>query len=235
MDDTVGFSIEKIIKWCGLKPNNHKGRTNDIFTNAIMCFNKKNYLQLSTELSKSANFAEAHLNMDYISNLSDTFSILYLDEIFKILNYHSATSKDTTLNTSIILLVFAYLRWRITRREHKPSSNVVGKNYELNYPDAYDCYYLDISSDIGIKPRIISNAVSALTELGLIYSEGITRTQIKDQWRTEHTIFVNMYKREKNRKTGQIELVATGSNYYMNEIYNKKRKLGLIDTTKGGK
>ncbi len=235
MDDTVGFSVEQIIKWCGLKPNNHKGRTNDIFTDAIMQFDKKNYLQLSTELSKSANFVEAHLDMDYISNSSDTFSILYLDEILKILNYHSAINKDTTLNTSIILLVFAYLRWRITRREHRPSSNVVGRNYELNYPDAYDCYYLDIENDIGIKARTISKAVQVLTELGLIYAERTNSEQVKDKWYTGHTIFVNMYKREKNRKTGQIELAADGSNYYMNEVYNKKRKLGLIDTTKGGK
>lgn len=235
MDDSVGFSIEQIIKWCGLKPNNHKGRTNDIFSDIIDCFNKSNYLQLTTKPSKSSNFAEAHLNMDYISNSSNTFSILYLDEIMKILNYHNAKSRDTTLNTSIILLVFAYLRWRITRREHRPSSNVIGKNYDLNYPDAYDCYFIDIEKDIGIKARTISKAVSALIELKLIYIDKLNKTHIDDKWYTEHTIFVNMYKREKNRKTGEIELVAAGSNYYLKEIYNKRKKMGLIDTTKGGK
>ena len=86
-------------------------------------------------------------------------------------------------------------------------------------PEVYDCYYFEIANDLGISARTVSKAVSTLNELGLIYSEALPRIKYEDKWRTDHTLFCNTYKREKDC------LLDSGKDYYMREIKYKKQKL----------
>ena len=70
-------------------------------------------------------------------------------------------------------------------------------------------------------------ACGADSKLGLIYFESLPRVNHgrengTDDWRTDHTIFCNMYKREGSY------LLASGSDYYKTEVKNKKIKLKLI-------
>ena len=96
----------------------------------------------------------------------------------------------------------------------------------MRSPDAYDCYYYEIAEKLGLTARTVSKAVDVLNELGLIYSEPLPRIKYENKWRTDHTIFCNTYKREGNY------LLISGSEYYMTEIENKKRKLNIVDNRK---
>ena len=152
----------------------------------------------------------------------------------QILNYKNQNSKDSSVNNDIILLVFAYLRMRIFRRRNRlfpEEINIDNKNShkydiearKLRSPDAYDCYYCDIAKELGLSSRTVSKAINVLNELGLIYSESLPRIRYDGKWRTDHTIFCNAYKRE-----GSC-LLASGSDYYLTEVKNKKKKLNIID------
>jgi DNA-binding transcriptional ArsR family regulator len=96
----------------------------------------------------------------------------------------------------------------------------------LRSPDAYDCYYYEIAEELGMTSRTVSKAVDVLSELGLIYSEPLPRIKYENKWRTDHTVFCNTYKREGNY------LLISGSQYYLTEIENKKRKLNIVDNRK---
>ena len=95
----------------------------------------------------------------------------------------------------------------------------------LRCPEAYDCFYYEIANDLNLSPRTISKAVAALNELNLIYSEALPRIKYNDgdtiKWRTDHTIFCNVDKREGN------QLLSQGEKYYLFEINNKKKKLNV--------
>ena len=96
----------------------------------------------------------------------------------------------------------------------------------IRSPEAYDCYYFEIAETLGLSTRIISKAIDILNHLGLIYFESLPRIKYHDgnneKWRTDHTVFCNMYKREGNY------LLASGNEYYLLEIKNKKRKINII-------
>jgi DNA-binding transcriptional ArsR family regulator len=77
----------------------------------------------------------------------------------------------------------------------------------LKNPEAYDCYYFEIAEELGLSARTVSKAVSALNEIGLVYSEPLPRIKYENKWRTDHTIFCNAYKREGNY------LLANGNEY----------------------
>lgn len=233
------FSVNSIVNWLGKKPDRHKNGLNDKIINAINSLKDEGYLTLSEELNNSS-FLEAAFNMKQISDNcdNDRFAVIYVDELEKILKYQNPNSKDAFLNSDVILTVFAYLRMKIYRRRNKffpEEINIDNKNnhqYDiearrLRSPDAFDCYYYEIADDLGITSRTVSKAVIALNELGLIYSESLPRIQRDGKWRTDHTVFCNMYKREGSN------LLTNGDSYYLSEIENKKKKLNIIDNRKG--
>lgn len=253
LDETVGFSIDQIINWCGFKPDRHINGMNDQFIQILSLFEEKEYFKLSTDLFKKTKFqtkkgnikeqssisTSALITSNINTKISDSFAILYLDEIYKILNYKKNNDKNTTLNASIILLVFAYLRWKIPKYTYarNTSTNVVKDEYIRNNPEVYDSYYKEMAKEIGIYPATFSKAVKILKELGFIYyDDSLPRVKYMDKfgeqkWRRDIILFANMYKRQKN-KNNQIELVAYGEKYYLFEINNKKNKLEKLKLLK---
>ena len=239
LDCNLLFSVNNIVKWTGKQPNRNANGINNKIIQIIKQLTDVGYLTLSEELTNSSCI-EANFDLDKISRECDNnrFAVIYLDELNKILNYQNPNSKDAFLNNDVVLLVFAYLRMIIYRRRNKlrpEDLNIDNKNNhqydiefrKLNIPDAYNCFYSDIANDLGISDRVVSKVIDILNELGLIYSEPLPRVKYncgnKEKWRTDHTIFCNMYKREENF------LLATGSDYYLNEVENKKKKLNLIN------
>ena len=224
------FSVNNIVKWLGKQPNRHSNGINNKIIQTIEHLRQGGYLTLSEELNNSSCI-EAIINLDKISEEcdNDRFAIVYLDELKKIVDYQNPNTKDSFLNSDVVLLVFAYLRMKIYRRRNKlfaDEINIDNKNnhqYDIDTrkvrsPDAYDCYYYEIAEELGITARTVSKAVDVLNELGLIYSESLPRIKYDDKWRTDHTVFCNAYKREGNY------LLACGSDYYTTEIKNKKIK-----------
>ena len=238
LDYKTFFSINSIVDWLGKKPNRNKNGINNKIIDAIHFLEDGGYLTLYDEVNHTS-FSKALFNMKQLTDdcECDRFAVIYVDELEKIIQYQNPNSKDAFLNSDVILTVFAYLRMKIYRRRNKlfpEEINVDNKNnhqYDvgvrrLRSPDAYDCYYFEIAEDLGLTSRTISKAISVLNELGLIYYEPLPRIQREGKWRTDHTVFCNMYKRE------GIYLLTSGESYYLSEVENKKKKLNIIDNRK---
>lgn len=239
LDCNLLFSVNNIVKWMGKQPNRNANGINNKIIQTIESLSDRGYLTLSEKLTNSSCM-EATFNLSKISQEceQERFAIVYLDELQKILNYQFSNSKDAYLNNDVVLLVFAYLRMKIYRRRNKlfpEEINIDDQNniqYDIlkrkeNSPDAYNCFYSDIAKDLNISDRIVSKVVAILNEIGLIYSETLPRIKYNDgkseKWRTDHTVFCNTYKREGNC------LLVSGSEYYLSEVENKKKKLNIIN------
>lgn len=238
LNSNLFFSINNIVKWTGKQPNRHTNGINNKIIQVIECLRDGGYLTLSEELNNSSCI-EATLNLSKISEEcdNDRFAIVYLDELKQIMDYQNPNAKDVFLNSDVILLVFAYLRMKIYRRRNKLFLEEISVDNQNNHqldietrrlrsPDAYDCYYYEIAEELGLTSRTVSKAVDVLNELGLIYSEPLPRIKYENKWRTDHTVFCNTYKRESNY------LLISGSQYYLTEVENKKRKLNIVDNRK---
>ena len=241
LNSNLFFSVNSIVKWMGKQPNRNANGINNKIIKVVNNLRDEGYLTLSEELDNSSCI-EVVYNLSKISDECDCdrFALIYLDELKQIINYQNPNPKDSFLNSDVVLLVFAYLRMKIFRRRNKlfpEEINVNGKNNpqcdigarKLRSPDAYDCYYFEIAKELGLTARTVSKAVVVLGELGLIYSESLPRVKYENKWRTDHTIFCNMYKREGNC------LLASGESYYLSEVENKKKKLNIVDNRKNKK
>lgn len=231
-DNTVTFTLNGMAKWLNKKPDRHSGGVNDKLGIETKRLADKGYISLDGKIGNSSE-ADATFNVDKITEECDSswFAVIYLDELRKILEYRQS-GKDSIKNSDSILLVFAWLRMKIMRRRSKlfpEEVNVDGSNDKYKdidarkkkAPDAYDCYYYDIANEVGISARTVAKCVDALNDMGLIYSEQLPRTSKDGKWQTNHTVFCNYYKRENGM------LLANGKKYYLEEIFNKKKKLGF--------
>lgn len=230
----LSFSINNLVKWAGRKPNRNDGGINDKMHDCIKKLEEYGYIDVFDDCTGS-HIANARLNNSYIKKKidSESFAVLYPDEVLKILSYDGLTSKSKSLNKDIVLLVFAYLRLKITRRPNKLQPeflNCDGKNNRshdienrrLKCPDAYNMQYKDMANELKLNDkdgRIVSKATNILVELGLIYKENLHRVNRDDRWFTQDTIFCNAYKRECGY------LLDDGEDYYLREIKNKRKKI----------
>ena len=169
---------------------------------------------------------KCEFNSDYYyDDCSDGFAVIYLDEIEKILKYKKVNQKDNTINSMIILLVFAYLRLIIRRRtnELKPEERYAPhiKSRRERLPEAYSGNIIDMSNEIGISSKTFSKIVDILEcELHLIVTDRAYRVKNEDdEFRTLPTIFANAYKREYGC------LLDTGENYSRTEIEIKAENM----------
>lgn len=233
MDYKILFSIQSICNWLGKKINKHKNRntiTSKII-DTINYFNNEGIVSFSDELSLTT-FVEAEFDKDNFANIfnNERFAKIYIDELNMILDYKNINSKDTKLDNSIILLVFAYLRMKIPIR-----NNLAGASHR---PEAFDNYYKNIGEEIGVSERIVSRAVSALIDLGLIYvrqrdSVPYIDNNGKKKFVVQTTIFSNTYKRLKD-KDGKMYLINTGKEYYISEANAKENELEQYKKRKYG-
>lgn len=245
LDYSLLFSVNSISKWLRKQPDRHKNGVNDKIIQIIEYLKDKEYVTFYEKL-KSSSCIEANFNLSKVLQECEheRFSIIYLDEINKILDYNDYNTKDSYMNNEIVLLVFAYLRMNIFRRKNKLFPEEVNLNdmhntqYDIETrkeynPDAYNCFYYEIAEDLGLSSRVISRSVEILNELKLIYSEPLPRVKYydddKEKWMTDHTIFCNWYKREGSY------LLDDGEKYYLTEIENKKKKLNITYKNKKSK
>lgn len=246
LDCCLSFTVNTIIRWLGKKPNRNTNGINNKIIQTISYLSQNKYLTLYDDLISASYEVDAMFNLSKVTEECnrERFAVIYLDELKKILSYQNPNTKDTYLNSDIILLVFAYLRMKIYRRRNEllpEEFNLNNKNshdYDIKSrkrisPDAYNCFYLDMAKELGISARAVSKAVDILNNIGFIYSEALPRIKYndgeKEKWRTDHTIFCNTYKREGNY------LLADGEDYYLTEIENKKKKLNIFDKRSSNK
>lgn len=231
LDSKVLFSVNRIVEWCGRKPNRSKGGINERLSKAILQLADAGYLELSGELGNSS-LCEARFCKEKVKEACDNgwFAIVYLDEARRILDYRNPNTKDSYLNSSSVFLVFAYLRMRIMRRGNRnpiPELKYLPiEERRTGHPEAYDCYYTEIAEDLGLSERTVSGAVGILNELGLIYSKALPREKVDGEWKTSHTIFCNRDKREGGY------LLDSGRGYYLRELKNKELRLKNLTKSK---
>jgi hypothetical protein len=237
LNDVVGFTVNDMVEWCGLKPNKREGKSNDNFLEIMDVLSDRGYFTYLTEHSRSS-YMKCKMDSDYYYNeCSNGYAVVYLDELEKILNYKD--SKGSSLLNTYILLVFAYFRYKIMRRpnELKPeerSEEGIEKR-RARIPDAYSSTISDMADELGIHKQTFSKIVDILEEeLKLIVTDRAYRVKISDsKYKTLPTIFANAYKREdkyllavgEDYSRTEIELKAENiKQYYQNYKINKDKR-----------
>ena len=225
LDDTVNFTIPSIVRWCGGKPDRKSGGTNDKYLNIVDVLSDMGYLTYLTERSKSL-YMECEFNMDYYrKEYSNGYAAVYLDEINNIMNFKKNNSKDGFITNATILLVFAYLRYKIVRRpnELKPEERFPEqiKDRQERLPEAYSGNINDMAEEIGISSKTFLKIIDILEcDLKLIATDRAYRIKNEDgEFRTPPTIFANTYKREHHY------LLIDGDEYSRKEIKLKAQEL----------
>lgn len=223
LNDVVGFTVNDMVEWCGLKPNKREGKSNDNFLEIMDVLSDRGYFTYLTEHSRSS-YMKCKMDSDYYyDECSNGYAVVYLDELEKILNYKD--SKGSSLLNTYILLVFTYFRYKIMRRpnELKPeerSEEGIGKR-RARIPDAYSSTISDMADELGIHKQTFSKIVDILEEeLKLIVTDRAYRVKISDsKYKTLPTIFANAYKREDKY------LLAAGEDYSRTEIELKAENI----------
>jgi biotin operon repressor len=225
LNNIIGFTIPDIIEWCGGKPDRRVNGTNDKTLSILDYLSNGGYLTYLTEKSRSS-YIKCKLNTsNYYEACSNGYAVIYLDELEKIAAYKKENAKDNTINSSTILLVFAYLRNKIRRRPNElmpeeRTSNGIKKRKE-RLPDAYGSSFIDIADELGVSSKTLSKIIDILEqELELIVTDRAFRVKNEDnEFRTLPTIFANAYKREDKY------LLDAGDNYSRTEIELKAESL----------
>lgn len=226
LDDVSRFIVSNMVEWCGYKSDIRRvGGTNDRFLDIVDEFAAAGYLVRLTDKSRT-KYMEYKINEKYCSlECAEGYATIYLDELKKILTYKRRDANDVYIKNTVVLLVFAYLRYKIPRRPNKLNIEERSldkiKDRKQRLPEAYDCHIMDIANELCLSDRAVSVAINILeTELGLIV-RGVAY-KIKDkngEYRTLNSIFVNAYKREGSY------LLVSGEIYSMSEIECKAEKL----------
>ena len=200
LNDLIGFSVPDMVTWCGMKPNNREGKTNDKFLNILNDFNKRGYLTYLTNQDKNT-YMKCKFEMEhYYNQCSDGYAIVYLDELQKIMDYENL--QGNSIDNTIILLVFSYLRNKIRRRpnelkpEERSPNGIIQRRERL--PEAIGSNITTIASELGVHKQTLTKAIDILeNELNLIVTDRAYRIKNKDgEFRTLPTLFANTYKRE---------------------------------------
>ena len=225
LNNVVNLTIPDMIEWYGGKSDRRVNGTNDKVLSTLDNFSNGGYLTYLTDKSRSS-YMKCEFNMaHYFEECSNGYAVIYLDELEKIMNYKKENSKDNTLNSSTILLVFAYIRNKIRRRPNElfpeeRTSNGIKKRKE-KLPDAYGSKFLDIAEELNISSKTLSKIIDILEhELELIVTDRAFRIKNKNnEFRTLPTIFANAYKREDKY------LLDVGDNYSRVEIEQKAENM----------
>lgn len=227
LDDTVGFSCDKAVEWCGFKPDYHKNKINEQITTLLGQFVHNGYMEISGDIYRN-NCNIATLIPDKF-DYADNFALIYFDEIHKIKDFKNVLKDDPDINrmsAAILLLVLSYLRVNMLRRKDEHIGNFSDK------PEFCYRHYVDIEADIGIKNRYISKAIKILDKLDIIANQAIARyTDEFGNWHTDVTMFVDKYRFRPN-KYNQFELdnnynykqeLQWGMDYIKEKKYLKKK------------
>lgn len=223
LNDIVGFTIPDLVTWCGMKPNNRDGKTNDKFLGIIDDFIDGGYLTYLTDKDKNS-YMKCKIDVEYYyKQCSDGYSVIYLDELQKIMNYKNL--QGNSIDSAIILLVLAYFRNKIIRRpnelkpEERTPNGIMQRRERL--PEAFGSNITTIAKELGLHKQTLSKAIDVLEyDLKMIVTDRAYRIKNENgEFRTLPTIFANAYKREDKY------LLDTDNNYSRIEIELKSENL----------
>lgn len=228
INDIVNFSVPLFLNWAGFKSDSHLGGINDKVLDTLHLLSVSNYISFTEDKPLTrTSCVKITFNTELVHTKccsGERFAILYLDEIESIMRYKNSNKNDTSLNSSVVLLVFAYLRRCIPRRKNelKPEERYKDgiNDRRKRLPEAYNSKYITIADELALNERVISKAVDILRMHKLIVLGTPHRVKnIDGQYRTPDFLFSNYQKRE-NKK-----LLATGIEYAKAEMTLKANQM----------
>lgn len=189
--ETVHYSPNFMIEWCGYKPNwrklkNNKENIYEKFSKCMNWFYENDYiLNFDSEKYIQNTFQSSLINKKKLLP-SSNFGIVYDFEIEAIMNYKSPYRP---LNYSVILLVLSYIRaytWiRATQSEKSKNSK----------PEIFHSHFTVMEKYLSIKAKLISKATDILNNMKIIKTYRMPNYQDYDgQWHTDEIIFICPYK-----------------------------------------
>lgn len=155
----TSFSIERIVKYLGQKPNNNKGRINDKIKNIIKQMKEIKIINDIDPIEFTAKeYVSCMLNSIEKNSKGDNvkFFKLHKHEIDKILSI-----KD--IDNMNLLKLYCYLKAMIYKRTDGRDIVIYGGKASSCYPS-----YEQIHKDIGISDMKIKQYVDMLVEINLI-------------------------------------------------------------------
>lgn len=245
LNDLIGFTIPDLVTWCGMKPNNREGKTNDKFLGIIDDFVDEGYLTYLTDKDKNS-YMKCKFDVEYYyKQCSDGYSVIYLDELQKIMNYKNL--QGNSIDSAIMLLVLAYFRNKIIRRpnelkpEERTLNGIIQRRERL--PEAFGSNITTIAKELGLHKQTLSKAIDVLEyDLKMIVTDRAYRIKNENgEFRTLPTIFANAYKREdkylldtdNDYSRIEIELKSENLKQYYQDYKIDKRKRKTKIKTKG--
>lgn len=225
-------SIEELLNFMNKQSNRHKGGINHRVLDTIRHLKEIGYINYDdyvfvdgykNDPTRSIwyQFFKVKFMDDFVMNeISERpFTCIYYDEVLNIMNNRNEDKPDKYAKNTQTLLLFSYLRWRIGKRPNKIKESLNSQDYI----EAFNCYYDEITNDIGLKNSMIVECVKILENIGLIKHEKVCKKfypkSMKNAVYANTVIFVNAYKRE-----GKV-LLTSGEEYYSKEIEKKKEKI----------
>ena len=83
-----------MVKWTGLVPNYHDGKINNKYLDCLELLSHYGYFESCPDFIKLKNikgngdyYYKAKLNIEKFDTPDDGFGIIYIDELFKIINF----------------------------------------------------------------------------------------------------------------------------------------------------
>lgn len=224
LNGKVMFSIPKFVEWAGFKSDTHTDGMNDKVICALDYLNAMGFVVYRDTLTRTSTI-ELEFDLEFHNEeCENDFAILYIDEIDKIANYKRENLKNAYLNSFSVLLVFAYLRRKIFRRQNKlkpeeqSADGIEGRKKRC--PEAYASTYKEIGDVLDLTATTVSKAVRVLQQLNLIVAVEAYHVKMEDgEYRTPYTMFANYEKRESRF------LLDSGLAYSHNEMKYKAEQI----------
>lgn len=189
LHDVVPFTLNHLIRRCGLTPDRHKDRANDKIRGLLT--NLSSHLLVDTDNDPIPDFSNLKDQFGYrvainhdIFDVNSNFAIINFAEIEYMMEH-----KTNTRNVSFakLALVLSYIRVNKLRR---------GPTHEIeNKPEIFFKQYKDIAIDLNISTKTVAAAITILCDLDLIVIRHLKRYKDdSDRWHTNVTIFADKKK-----------------------------------------
>lgn len=219
-NNMVCFNLEMIIKYFNLKNPNKNSKFKKDIADIIKYLFDNDYLYKNNLIETSSilknEIITCYVNTDRYND--ERFALIYLDDIYKIINYKN--NKNNNQLKIYMFLLLSYIRIKIPIRTHE----------SFFYIEAYNGFYKNISDELGNATyKYISESFNILQELEIIYHEQIKRFKNKQgYWINAGLVFANMYKRifdKNNDDTYEIKEISSGEDYYKKETDRKIKSI----------
>ena len=223
LDNTISFSLNYLIDWCKMKPDRHKGKTNDIFYSIILEYKKLDYLKsFNGNDLYGNNLVTCDANMEKLFPFGN-YGVIS-DKEFNLITLYQCSNPRIT--TSVILLVLSYIRSNILRRT---SNNGNFSEKDIKAKPEF-CYRMIeyIEDDIGLHRNTISKCIDILVELDILVTLSMPRYKDENgNWHTEATLFADKYRYDSQSRLVQDydyeEELKYGKQYLIEKKYVSKK------------